>query len=310
MDRHSLASPDSTLWPPLPLEEWEPTYETVRRWAQVLGKVRTALTPPVNHWWHSSLRVTEWGLSTGPVPHGGRRFSLELSFATHRLVLRTDEGWEGGFDLVPMTVAEFHRRTMEVLAVRNLDVRINPAPQELGDVTPLDRDTRHVSYDPDATARLLRILRSVDKVFQETAWGFLGKQSPSHFFWGAFDLAVTRFSGRRNPVPPADPVMGEAYSHEVISHGFWPGGDWPVGGRVGEAVFYAYAVPSPEGFAGARVEPPQASWSAALGEFLLPYDAVRTAPDPRGALLAFMRSTYEAAADAAGWDRAALERQD
>ena len=308
MARHPLASPDSTLWPPLPLEEWEPTYETVRRWAQVLGKVRTALTPPANHWWHSSLRVSEWGLSTGPVPHRGRRFSLELSFATHRLVLRTDEGWEGGFDLAPLTVAEFYGRTMDALAARGIEVRIDPAPQELGDTTPLDRDTRHASYDPDATARLLRILRSVDEVFQETGWGFLGKQSPTHFFWGAFDLAVTRFSGRRNPSPPDDPVMGEAYSHEVISHGFWPGGDWPVGGRVGEAVFYAYAVPSPEGFAGARVTPAEASWSATLGEFLLPYEAVRTASDPRGALLDFMRTTYEAGADAAGWDRTSLER--
>ncbi len=309
MTQHPLASSAGAMWPPLDLDGWEDTYETVRRWSQVLGKVRMALTPPANHWWHATLRVTECGLSTGPIPNRGRGFSLELAFSDHRLALRLADGREGGFDLEPMPVAEFYRRVMESLGAFDIDVRINPTPQELPDATPLDRDTRHSSYDPGATERLLRILRSVDEVFQETRWSFVGKQSPSHFFWGAFDLAVTRFSGRRNPEPPPDAVMSEAYSHEVISHGFWPGGDWPVGGRVDEPVFYAYCVPTPEGFAGAHVAPAAAEWSPALGEFLLPYEVVRTAPDPRAALLSFLRSTYEVGADAAGWDRASLERR-
>jgi hypothetical protein len=307
MSEHPLST-RGLMWPSLPLDDWEPTYKTVHRWTQVLGKIRMGHTPPANHWWHATLLVTERGLATGAIPNRGGGFSLELSFLEHRLAARGANGREKGFDLEPMTVAEFYHRTLTTLADLGVPVKIDPTPQELMDTTPLDRDTTNCSYDPEATGRLLRILRSVDEVFQETRWDFLGKQSPSHFFWGAFDLALTRFSGRPNPAPPGDPIMGEAYSHEVISHGFWPGGDWPVGGRVGEAVFYAYCVPTPEGFAGARVAPPGAAWNGVLGEFVLPYEVVRTAPDPRGALLDFIRSTYAAGAEAAGWDRASLER--
>jgi len=304
--QHPLSNRDA--WPPLPLEGWEPTYLTVHRWTQILGKVRMALTPPVNHWWHATLYVGERGLTTGPIPNRGHGFSLELAFADHRLRARCADGRESGFDLRPMTVADFFRRTMAALAAIGVTVEIDPTPQEVADRTPLDRDTQRFSYDPEAVERLLGVLRAVDEVFQETRWDFLGKQSPSHFFWGAFDLAVTRFSGRPNPEPPQDTVMGEAYSHEVISHGFWPGGDWPIGGRISEPVFYAYCVPTPPGFASAAARPDAAAWNEAMGEFLLPYEAVRNASDPRRTLIDFVTSTYEAGATAAGWDRRSLER--
>ncbi len=305
---HAPVPGTNDAWPSLRLEDWEPTYLTVHRWTQILGKIRMALTPPANHWWHVTLRVGERGLTTGPVPNGGLWFSLELDFAGHRLRARCADGRESGFALAPMTVAAFFHRTMASLTEIAVEVQVNPAPQEVVDTTPLDRDTVHASYDPAAVGRLWRILRSVDEVFQEARWDFLGKQSPSHLFWGAFDLAMTRFSGCANPQPPPDRVMSEAYSHEVISHGFWPGGDWPVGGRVAEPIFYAYGVPTPEGFSAARVDPPEAAWNSALGEFMLPYEAVRAAPEPRAALLSFIRSTYAAGADAAGWDRAHLDR--
>jgi hypothetical protein len=308
MAAHPLANNGATIWPALPLEEWEPTYLTVHRWTQLLGKVRMALTPPANHWWHATLHVGERGLTTGPIPNHGRCFSMELAFGDHRLRVRCADGRELGFALEPMAVAEFYRRTMEALTAIGVTVRVNPTPQEVTDTTPFDLDTLHASYDRDAVERLWRILASVDEVFQECRWDFLGKQSPSHFFWGAFDLAITRFSGRPNPQPPSDRVMGEAYSHEVISHGFWPGGDWPFGERVPEPVFYAYCVPTPEGFSGATVRPRAAAWNPKMGEFLLPYEAVRKAPDPRTALLEFIRSTYAAGAEAAGWDRPLLER--
>jgi hypothetical protein len=293
---------DHPDWPPLTLAEWQDTYRTLHRWTQIVGKIRLATASWSNHWWQSTLYVTTRGLTTSTMPCRGKRLTITFDFCTHELVAHTSDRRTESFALEPMSVAEFHRRTMKLLADLGIEIRIWPVPVEVVDRTPFPEDHVHASYDRDQVERLHRILMSVDDVFQRHRGRFLGKSSPSHFFWGAFDLAVTRFSGRRNPEPPGDPVMGEAYSHEVISHGFWPGGDWPMGERVDEAVFYAYAVPAPAGFAEAKVRPAAARYSSSLGEFLLPYDAVRTASDPVATVLEFMDSTYDAAARLAGWD--------
>jgi hypothetical protein len=294
-------------WPPLPLAEWEDTYLTLHRWTQVLGKVRLAHAPWVNHWWHVPLYVTSQGLTTSSMPCGPVSLTLTLDFCAHRFAAHASDGRSEVFSLEPMSVADFYDRVLGVLARLGIATRIWPVPVEVADATPFHEDHHHASYQRDAVGRLHRLLLSVDGVFATHRGRFLGKCSPVHFFWGAFDLAVTRFSGRPNPDPPRDLVMGEAYSHEVISHGFWPGGDWPIGGRMDQPIFYAYAVPEPAGFRDARVAPQEAAFAAELGEFVLPYDAVRTAPDPGGLLLEFMESTYRAAAKAAGWDLAALE---
>jgi hypothetical protein len=296
--RPPMEHPD---WPALALAEWQDTYLTLHRWTQVVGKVRLATASWVNHWWQTALYVTTRGLTTSPMPCQGKRLALTFDFCSHELVAHTSDKRTDSFALVPMTVAEFLRRTMDLLHGLGVEVHIWPVPVEVVDRTPFPDDTHHAAYDRGQVERLHRILTSVDGVFQIHRGRFLGKSSPSHFFWGAFDLAVTRFSGRRNPQPPPDPVMGEAYSHEVISHGFWPGGDWPMGERVDEAVFYAYAVPAPAGFGEARVHPPEARYSSSLCEFLLSYDIVRRTGDPAGTLLEFMDSTYEAAARLAGW---------
>jgi hypothetical protein len=293
---------DHPDWPALALDEWEDTYLTLHRWTQVVGKIRLATASWANHWWQTTLYVTPRGLTTSSMPCDGRLFTITFDFCSHELVAHTSDKREASFPLEPMSVAEFHRRTMELVAGLGVDVRIWPVPVEVVDRTPFPKDTVHASYDRDQVERVHKILGSVDKVFNRHRGGFVGKCSPSHFFWGAFDLAITRFSGRRNPQPPGDPVNGEAYSHEVISHGFWPGGDWPVGGRVEEAIFYAYAVPAPAGFAEAKVRPADARYSTTLGEFVLPYDAVRRADDPAAMLLEFMESTYDAAARRAGWN--------
>jgi len=289
-------------WPALALAEWQPTYLTLHRWTQIVGKIRLATASWSNHWWQSALYVGTRGLTTSSMPCAGRQLTLSFDFCSHELVGHTSDKRSESFALEPMTVAEFYRRTMALVASLGVDVHIWPVPVEVVDRTPFLEDQHHASYDREQVERLHRILLSVDAVFNRHRGGFLGKSSPSHFFWGAFDLAVTRFSGRRNPQPPGDAVMGEAYSHEVISHGFWPGGDWPMGERVEEAVFYAYAVPAPAGFAEAEVRPSAARYSTSLGEFLLPYDAVRRADDPAAMLLDFMESTYAAAARLAGWD--------
>jgi hypothetical protein len=297
-------------WPPLPLDDWEPTYLTLHRWTQVLGKVCLALAPPANHWWHVTFTVTSSGLAAPALPHAGRSISLTLDFCAHRLLLHCSDGRSAGFALDSMPVATFYRRVLAELRTLGVELQLNPVPVEVVDRTPLDEDLAHATYDPAAVARLHAILLQTDRVFRIFRGGFLGKSSPPQFFWGAFDLAVARFCGRGNPQPPSeDPVMAEAYSHEVIAHGFWPGGDWPVGGRVGEPVFYAYVVPGVPELAQARIAPPEARFDAQLGEFLLPYEAVRTSPDPDATLLAFMESTYRAAATARGWDAAQLERR-
>jgi hypothetical protein len=303
-----------SAWPPLRLRDWEPTYLTLHRWTQIVGKVRMALAPPVNHWWHVPLYVTPEGLSTSTVAcaHGApnRSMSISFDFLAHRLRIHLSDGRESSFALEPMTVADFYRRCMAELHSLGVDVTIWPVPVEVSDRTPFTEDRHHASYDPEAVERVHRILLSTEQVFSRFRGKFLGKSSPVHFFWGAFDLALTRFSGRRNPDPPKDRVMGPAYSHEVISHGFWPGGDWPSAGRVEEAIFYAYSVPEPSGFASARVLPAEARYDETLHEFVLPYEAVRTAGDPDACLLDFMKSTYRAGADAAGWPCEELDTPD
>jgi hypothetical protein len=294
-----------TEWPALPLSEWEPTYLTLHRWTQVVGKLRLAHAPWMNHWWHIPLYVTSDGL-TSDMPFGSIQLTLTFDFCAHRLVAHTSDKRSESFPLEPMSVAAFYTRTLELLARFGVETPMWPVPVEVVDATPFPDDERHATYDREQVERLHRILLSADRVFRIHRGRFLGKSSPVHFFWGAFDLAVTRFSGRRNPEPPTDFVMKEAYSHEVISHGFWPGGDWPAGGRTEEPVFYAYSSPEPAGFKEAKVRPAQAQYSETLGEFLLPYEAVRTARDPDAMLLEFMESTYMAGAERAKWDIEAL----
>jgi hypothetical protein len=289
-------------WPALPLAEWQDTYATLHMWLQIAGKIRTRLSPPVNHWWHSTLYVTARGLTTSPIPHGTRTFELTFDFLDQRLLVPVSDGAGASLALRPRSVASFYRELMDTLGSLGLDVAISPQPQEVPDPIPFDQDELHSAYDPAAAARFWRVLVQVDRVFKQFRGRFFGKSSPVHFFWGAADLAVTRFSGR--PAPPrADPVQREAYSHEVISAGFWPGQP-----GVSDAMVYAYAAPEPAGLREAPVEPAAASYDTGLGEFVLPYAEVRAAADPDRFLLGFLQSTYEAAADRAGWDRAALER--
>ncbi len=296
-------------WPPLSLESWEPTYLTLHRWLQIVGKVRMALEPWLNHWWHVPLYVSSYGLTTSSMPCREHQLTLTFDFCKHRLVAHTSTRKRASLALEPMTVATFFHRVESLLGELDLELKIWPVPVEVADATPFSADTHHRSYDREAVERLHRILVSVDRVFRRHRGGFVGKSSPVHLFWGAFDLAVTRFSGELNPQPPKDVVMGEAYSHAVISHGFWPGGDWPMGGRVPEPVFYGYAAPEPEGFRDAAVAPGSARYDQKLGEFVLPYEAVRTAADPDTTLLQFMESTYRAAATAAKWPTTDLEHQ-
>ncbi|HMI90297.1 MAG TPA: DUF5996 family protein [Polyangiales bacterium] len=295
-------------WPALDLAQWEPTYLTLHRWTQIVGKIRLSRAPWLNHWWHAPLYVCSRGL-TGSLPCDGRVLTLTLDFCAHQLVAHTSDKRSESFELRAMSVAEFYERIMATLAKLGVHTRIRPVPVEVMDTTPFPEDHAHASYDRGQVEALHRILLEVDRVFAIHRGWFTGKSSPVHFFWGAFDLAVTRFSGRLNPTPPADPVMAEAYSHEVISHGFWPGGDWPVGGRVDQAVFYAYAVPEPPGFRSAQLRPAEAGFSEQLGEYVLPYETVRRAPDPQAMLLDFMESSYLAAAERAGWDVAALRHR-
>ena len=292
-------------WPALPLTEWEPTYLTLHRWTQILGKIRMALEPPLNHWWHVTLAVTTRGLEVNALPYEGRFLSIALDFCNHRLSVHTSDGRSSGFDLQPMAVAEFYERTMRLLHEFGVSVSIHPVPVEVSDTTPFHEDYKHNAYDREYAGRLHRILLQVDRVFRAERGTFLGKSSPSHFFWGAFDLAFARYSGRRNPQPPADPVMGEAYSHEEIAHGFWPGGDWPIGPtRMDEAVFYAYAVPQPDGLNTASIAPASARYDERFGEFILPYEALRLSDDPAATLAEFVQSTYRQAARLAKWDPA------
>ena len=294
-------------WPELIYADGVDTYRTLHLWTQVVGKVRLSLTPWLNHSWQTPLYVTPRGLGTGTVFHGRRAFDLEFDFTDQVLRLRT-AGDTATVPLKPMAVADFYARVMEVLARQGLPAAINTTPNEIADAMPFETDVAPRAYDGAAAARFFRALLQADRVLKTFRTGFIGKASPVHFFWGSFDLAVTRFSGRRAPPHPGgvpnlpDAVTREAYSHEVSSAGFWPGGP-----GCEEAAFYSYAYPEPSGFREAALQPPAARFDATLGEFILPYEAVRRAADPDAALLAFLASTYAAAADNAHWDRAALE---
>ena len=295
-----------STWPALPLAEWQDTRDTVHMWTQIVGKVRMALAPPVNHWWHTTLYLSPRGLTTSLIPNGAGGLEIEFDFRAHRLTMETTEGQRLAVALEPKPVAQFYAETMAALKELGLDVDLLARPVEVEPAIPFADDYEHASYDPDAAERFWRLLLQSHRVFSRFRGRFAGKASPVHFFWGAFDLAATRFSGRSAPRHPggapncADWVMEEAYSHEVSSAGYWPGGG-------GEGVYYAYAYPEPEGFADFPVRPGAASYSAELREFILPYEVVRTAADPDGVLLDFLQSTYEAAAELAHWNRAGLE---
>jgi uncharacterized protein DUF5996 len=295
-------------WPELPTAEWRDTCATLQLWTQIVGKIRLVRTPWLNHSWHVTLYVTVRGLTTSPIPNGERSFQIDFDFLDHVLRLSTSDGVVRQLPLVAQSVASFYAAVMAALKELGIEVTIDEMPNELPDPIRFSEDSKHASYDPDAVRRFYRILVNCDRVFKQFRTGFIGKASPVHFFWGSFDLAVTRFSGRRAPRHPGgvphlpDAVAQEAYSHEVSSAGFWPGG-----GAVDYPAFYSYAYPEPAGFRTTKVCPAAAFFSEALGEFILPYNAVRTAADPDKTLLDFLQSTYEAAAVLAKWDRDALE---
>jgi len=300
---HALAD-QPECWPTLPLDSWKDTYATLHMWTQMVGKVRLRLTPLINHWWNVPLYVTARGLTTSRIPYGQRAFELWFDFLRHELVLETTDGTRKTLALAPRSVAEFYGEFMEMLRSAEIEVKIWRMPVEVANPIPFDRDRAHASYDPKSVENFWRILLSVDAVFTQFRSGFIGKCSPVHFFWGSFDLAVTRFSGRRAPERPgADAITREAYSHEVSSVGFWPGG-----GDVKDAAFYSYTAPEPPAFKDAPVRPTAARYEQQLGEFLLMYEDVRKAESPSAALLEFCQSTYEAGAGLANWERDALER--
>jgi hypothetical protein len=289
-------------WPALPYDEWKDTYATLHMWSQVVGKIALAQASPLNHSWGVAFDVTARGLTTRTLPHGSRSFRMAFDFVDHHLVVEPSDGDRRSLPLAPQTVADFYGSVMDTLREMGLPVRIWPMPVEIPAPIRFDEDTVHRSYDPVYANRCWRILVRVQQALTAARCRFVGKCSPVHFFWGGFDLAVTRFSGRPAPPREGPAFMREAYSHEVISHGFWPGS-----GPVLEPAFYAYAVPQPEGLEDARVQPDAAFYHRELGEFILPYEAVRTAASPEREITAFVDSTYDSAAALAGWDRAALE---
>ncbi|MGB2627642.1 MAG: DUF5996 family protein [Candidatus Acidiferrum sp.] len=298
------AADQPECWPALPLSSWNDTYATLHLYTQIVGKVRLRLTPVVNHWWNVPLYVTARGLTTSRIPYGKRSFELCFDFIQHQLVLETSDGLLEALPLEPRSVAEFYQEFMELLRSAEIEVEIWRMPVEIPDPIAFDKDRVHASYDRASVEKFWRILLSVDTVLNQFRAGFIGKCSPVHFFWGSFDLAVTRFSGRRAPERPGmDAITREAYSHEVSSVGFWPGG-----GSVQGPAFYSYAAPEPQGFKKEPVRPDAAFYDGQLGEFLLMYDDIRNAESPVTSLLEFCQSTYRAAAKLADWDRGALER--
>lgn len=303
-----MTNPQDVAWPELPYADWVATKETLHLWTQVVGKIRLMLTPWLNHGWHVPLYVSARGLSTSPIPTRSDVFEINFDFIDQTLDVVVSDGGLRRLPLRSQSVAEFHRTVMDTMKQLGVDVRINDRPCEIAGAVAFGSDHEQRTYDANAAHRFWRALIQIDRVFKRFRTSFVGKSSPVHFFWGSFDLAVTRFSGRRAPqfqgqVPGVTiDVMREAYSHEVSSAGFWPGGN-----GIDYAAFYSYAYPTPEAFRHSIVRPDEAVFNEALGEFLLPYDAVRHASDPDAALLEFLQSTYEAAANAASWDRAALE---
>src|SRR5215471_1396662 len=305
----AVSKVSNETWPALPYESWKDTCDTLHMWTQIVGKIRLACAPHINHWWQVPLYVSNRGLTTSLIPYRGGGFEIEFNFIEHRLTITTCDGLNESFALAPRCVADFYREIMARLKHLDLDIRIWTMPVEIPDPIRFEDDRVHCSYDKDYAQRFWRVLLAAQHVLTKFRAGFIGKASPVHFFWGGLDLAVTRFSGRRAPQPPPRPhipdsVNAEAYSHEVSSCGFWPGN-----GGFGQAAFYAYAYAEPEGFSSAPVAPEGAYYSRELGEFLLPYDLVRNAPSPERALLDFLQTTYDAAADSGRWDRAALERK-
>lgn len=301
----SAQSADIAQWPALPWSEWADTADTLHMWMQIVGKTRLALTPLQNHWWNVPLYITAHGLGTSAMPCGNDVLDIEFDFIAHELHLRLGSGATRALALHPQTVAEFYKEYLGSLKSLGVAVKINPMPVEVPNPIRFDIDTIHKSYDAKYAERFWRVLVDAERVFRQFGTGFLGKISPIHFFWGSFDLAVTRFSGR--PAPPrdgADGIQREAYSHEVISAGFWPGN-----GGYGAAAFYSYAVPTPAGLSETSIRPAAAGWDKALGEFIFKYDALRAQPTPDQALMEFLESTYAVAADLAKWDRASLERR-
>ena len=301
------AQPDSmnqNPWPELPLEAWQETYATLHMWTQIVGKVRLALSPRINHWWEVALYVNARGLTTSAIPYNGGNFDVQFDFIDHKVIIQTSWGSSITLALKAQSVADFYAEFMSALRSLGINVKIWTMPCEVPNPVRFTSDTRHASYDPEYAHRFWEILVSCENIFQEFRAGFIGKDSPVHFFWGSFDLCVTRFSGQRAPERVgADPVTREAYSHEVISAGFWPGG-----GDIKGPAFYAYAAPEPAGLAEQPVRPATAFYHPKLKEFLLMYDDVRRATSPRQALLSFLQSTYDAAADLAHWNRKELER--
>jgi hypothetical protein len=292
-------------WPELPLAKWVDTYATLHMWTQVIGKIRLALAPPLNHWWHVTLLTTARGLTTSPMPYGPRTLEIMFDFIDHRLLLETSDGRRRSLALEPKTVADFYREVMQSLNDLGMPVKIWPMPVEVPTPIRFEQDDQHRSYDAVWVERWWRALLQTDAVLKKFRGRFLGKGSPVHFFWGSFDLAVTRFSGRRAPErPEADRITREAYSHEVTSAGFWPGS-----GAVADAAFYAYAAPEPPGFKTARITPDAAFYSPDFNIFILKYDDVRAAASPEDMLMEFLESTYGAGATLANWNRGELERK-
>jgi hypothetical protein len=300
-----IIAKDNGTWPALPLQQWKDTRETLHMWTQVVGKIRLALTPLVNHWWNVPLYVNARGLTTSAIPYGSRPFELWFDFIEHQFVLQKSDGSRSVLPLTAMSVADFYQRVMSMLRSSDIDLKIWRMPVEVPNPIPFDQDHVHASYDPNAAQRFWKILLNVQCVFDEFRSGFIGKCSPIHFFWGSFDLAVTRFSGRPAPERPgADRITREAYSHEVSSIGFWPGSD-----AITDPAFYSYMAPEPSGFRDWPVRPAAARYEAQLGEFILMYEDVRNSPSPTATLLNFCQSTYEAGAILGKWDRNALERR-